>query len=100
MEWVEEIIRHFYSRHNETPEFPPMFKSPDSDSAIDVEYAIGASNNLERPKIQSLWTPYLELLLKGENENPSKVAQVMIISTAESKTNLSLGSVWSKLGTF
>ena len=77
-----------------------MFKSPDSDSAIDVEYAIGASNNLERPKIQSLWTPYLELLLKGENENPSKVAQVMIISTAESKTNLSLGSVWSKMSTF
>ena len=85
MEWVEEIIRHFYSRHNETPEFPQMFKSPDSDSAIDVEYAIGASTNLERPKIQSLWTPYLELLLKGENENPSKVAQVMIVFISNSQ---------------
>ena len=56
-----------------------MFKSPDSDSAIDVEYAIGGSINMERPKIQSLWTPYLELLLKGHDDDPSKIAKVKFI---------------------
>ena len=77
MEWLEEVICHFYSRHNETPKPPSIFKGPDSDSAIDVEYAIGASALMERPKIQSLWTSYLELLLNNDNGNPLKVAQVI-----------------------
>ena len=74
MEWLEQVIRHFYLRHNVMEHDATTFKSPDSDSAIDVECGLG-SLNTERPKIQSLWTPYLEFFLKDHVDHLFKIVQ-------------------------